>query len=253
MGSKSRPDITEPAAKKPGSEKSDAKKAKPKKSRFKRTLLFMLITGIICVIAMFCIDGYVRASVSGRIISVQQASQLDADCILVLGALVRVNETPSYILQDRLDRGIELYSLGASDRLLMSGDHGRVNYDEVNVMKQYAIDTGIPSQHVFMDHAGFSTYESLYRTRDIFQAKKIIIVTQEYHLYRSLYIADKLGIEAYGVAAAQKSYSGQSYRDFREMLARVKDFFYVILKPEPTYLGETIPVNGNGDLTNDRK
>lgn len=227
-------------------------KAKPSKSRFKRILLFLLIAGVICIVATFCIDGYVRASVSDRIISVQQASQLDVDCILVLGAFVRTNETPSYILQDRLDRGIELYDLGASDRLLMSGDHGRVNYDEVNVMKQFAIDAGVPSQHVFMDHAGFSTYESLYRARDIFLAKKIIIVTQEYHLYRSLYIADRLGLEAYGAAAAAKDYSGQSYRDFREMLARVKDFFYVIIKPEPTYLGEAIPVHGNGDLTNDK-
>jgi vancomycin permeability regulator SanA len=244
--------VDKSGAPKSKAEKAKSKKAKPKKSRFTRILLLMLIAGVICIIAVFCIDGYVKASVSDKILTVQQASQLDADCIVVLGALVRTNETPSYILQDRLDRGIELYNLRASDRILMSGDHGRVNYDEVNVMKQYAIDTGIPSQHVFMDHAGFSTYESFYRARDIFLARKVIIVTQEYHLYRSLYIAEKLGLEAYGVAAAGNNYSGQPYRDFREMLARVKDFFYVIFKPEPKYLGETIPVSGNGDLTNDK-
>ncbi len=225
---------------------------KRKKSRVKKILVFILIAACIGGVVLFGIDWYVRASVQERILTVQETLQLDVDCILVLGALVRTDETPSFILQDRLNRGIELYNQGASDRLLMSGDHGRVNYDEVNAMKQFAVDTGIPSQHVFMDHAGFSTYESLYRARDVFKAKKIIIVTQEYHLYRALYIADKQGLEAYGVAAKANSYSGQSYRDFREMLARVKDFFYVIFNPEPTYLGEAIPVDGNGDLTNDK-
>lgn len=129
-------------------------------------------------------------------------------------------------------QGIELYEKGASDRLLMSGDHGRKEYDEVNVMKQFAIERNIPSEHIFMGHAGFSTYESLYRTRNIFEANKIIIVTQAYHLYRALYIAQKT-------------------REIREILARVKDFFKVIIEPKSTYLGETIPISGDGDLTND--
>lgn len=222
------------------------------KARVKKLLLIALIIVCTGVIALFGIDAYVRASVSERLLSVQEASQLKADCILVLGAKVRYNETPSNLLEDRLQRGIELYNLGVSDRLLMSGDHGQVNYDEVNVMKQYAIDTGIPSQSVFMDHAGFSTYESLYRARDVFLARKIVIVTQEYHLYRALYIAEKLGLDAYGVPAAPKNYSGQFNREMREILARAKDVFYTILKPQPTYLGDTIPVNGNGDLTNDK-
>lgn len=214
--------------------------------------MIALIIACAGAVALFVIDVYVRSSVSDRLLSVQQASQLKADCILVLGAKVRSDETPSNLLEDRLKRGIELYNLGVSDRLLMSGDHGRVNYDEVNTMKQYAIDTGIPSQNVFMDHAGFSTYESLYRARDIFLAGKIVIVTQEYHLYRALYVAKKLGLEAYGVSAAPNSYRGQFNREMREVLARTKDFFYVIAKPEPTYLGDAIPVNGNGDLTNDK-
>jgi len=137
--------------------------------------------------------------------------------------------------------------------LLMSGDHGRKEYDEVNVMKQFAIDRNIASEHIFMDHAGFSTYESLYRAKYIFKADKIIIVTQKYHLYRALYIADKLGIKAYGVASDPRKYAGQRSRDLREVLARGKDFVYLILKPEPTYLGKTIAISGNGDLTNDKK
>jgi len=227
--------------------------AKPhKKTRLKKLLMIILIIACAGIIVLFGIDAHVKASVGERLLSVQEASQLKADCILVLGALVRSNETPSYLLEDRLRRGIELYNMDVSNRLLMSGDHGRVHYDEVNVMKQYAIDAGIPSQHVFMDHAGFSTYESLYRARDIFLAKKIVIVSQEYHLYRALYIAEKLGLDAYGVPAAPKNYSGQSYREIREIFARAKDVFYVIVKPKPTYLGDTIPVSGNGDLTNDK-
>ena len=176
---------------------------------------------------------------------------MDFDCILVLGAGVRDGGRPSPMLEDRLLQGLELYKNGCSDRLLMSGDHGRKEYDEVNVMKQFAVDRGIASEHVFMDHAGFSTYESLYRARDIFETERIIIVTQKYHIYRALYIADKLGLEAYGVASDPRRYAGQDLRDLREIVARVKDCFTVMLKPKPTYLGETIPISGNGDLTND--
>ena len=134
----------------------------------------------------------------------------------------------------------------------MSGDHGTVSYDEVNTMKQYAIDAGVPSSDVFMDHAGFSTYESVYRARDVFKAKKIIIVTQTYHLYRALYIANELGLEAYGVASDYDVYINQTQRELREVLARNKDFFTALFKPKPTYLGDAIPVSGNGDVTNDK-
>ena len=134
----------------------------------------------------------------------------------------------------------------------MSGDHGRKEYDEVNVMKNFAIKSGVPSEDIFMDHAGFSTYESMYRAKEIFQADIVIIVSQKYHLYRAVYIARSLGMEAYGVPSDVRIYRGQEYRNLREAAARVKDFFIVIIKPEPTYLGEAIPVNGNGDITNDK-
>ena len=156
------------------------------------------------------------------------------------------------MLEDRLRMSMELYTGGVSAKLLMTGDHGRQDYDEVNTMKAYAVDAGVPSEAVFMDHAGFSTYESMYRAKEIFQATKIVIVSQDYHLYRAIYIAQSLGMEAYGVAADYRSYSGQSARDLREVLARVKDFGVCIFKPKPTYLGETIPIWGNGDDTNDK-
>ena len=167
----------------------------------------------------------------------------DADCILVLGAAV-YNDRPSPMLEDRILQGIALYEQGFADRIIMSGDNGQMNYDEVNVMRSYAIAEGVPPIHVFMDHAGFSTYESVYRAQAIFQVEKMIIVTQDYHLYRALHTANRLGIEAYGVPSNPREYMGQASRDQREVAARVKDFFYGFIKPSPTYLGDPIPISG---------
>ena len=215
--------------------------------------ILIAITAVIAsaVILMLSINIYVKYSVKEKIISADAAIGLNADCILILGAGVYEDGSPSPMLEDRLLQGIDLYNIGVSDRLLVSGDHRSKFYDEVNTMKQYAINNGIPSENIFMDHAGLSTYDSMYRARDIFKAKKVIVVTQGYHLYRALYIADALGIDAYGVASDPRQYVGQEFREVREMAARIKDFFKVIIKPYPTYLGNAIPVSGNGDITND--
>ncbi len=225
-----------------------------KNKRLKKAVLTALAVciclGFVGAAAVFALNAYVKSSTEGRIISEDTVSALsDVDCILVLGCLVRGDGSPSHMLSDRIDTGISLYKMGAAPKLLMSGDHGRDNYDEVGTMKDIAVSSGISSADVFEDHAGFSTYESLYRAKEIFGVKKVIIVTQKYHLYRALYIAEKLGIEAYGVHADLRTYSGQVNREVREILARVKDFGTSALKPEPTYLGEFIPISGNGDMT----
>lgn len=222
----------------------------------KRILLIVVCIfvslGILGGTAVLGINAFVKSKADDRILTAAQAAQLDnVDCILVLGCGVWDDGQPSHMLEDRLKQAVALYDLGASPKLLMSGDHGRADYDEVDVMKAYAVDAGIASEDVFMDHAGFSTYESMYRAKEVFQAKKIVIVTQEYHLYRAIYIAESLGLEAYGVAADYRSYAGEMNRNVREMLARVKDFGSCVFKPEPTYLGDTIPIWGNGDITND--
>ena len=210
----------------------------------------VIALGILGCAAVFGIDAYVRVSTCDRILTQEQAQKLtDVDCIVVLGCLVRDDGTPSHMLEDRLKQGVALYHGGAAPKLIMSGDHGTVSYDEVDAMKQYAVDSGIPSADVFMDHAGFSTYETVYRAKEIFGADKIVIVTQQYHLYRALYIADALGLEAYGVASDYRAYVGQTRMDIRELLARNKDFFTSLFQPKPTYLGEAIPVSGDGDLT----
>ena len=216
--------------------------------------LFIVLLGLALVggIAVLGINGYVKKSTADQIITPEKAAELtDIDCILVLGCYVHDSGRPSDMLADRLRRGIELYQSGAAPKLLMSGDHGQKDYNEVKAMKIEAMEEGIPSEDIFMDHAGFSTYESIFRARDVFAADKIIIVTQEYHLYRALHIANALSVEAYGVSADYHTYVGQAYRELREILARNKDFATSILKPEPTYLGDVIPVSGDGNLTND--
>lgn len=209
---------------------------------------------VLVAVTVLVLNLIVKSSAGKYILSEEDALSLeDVDCVLVLGCKVHGDGTPSAMLHDRLQVGVGLYLEGAAPKLIMSGDHGRDSYDEVETMKLFAMEQGAKSSDVFMDHAGFSTYESMYRARDVFQAKKIIIVTQGYHLYRAVYIARRLGLDAYGVASDLRGYSGQGGRDFREVLARVKDFFTCVFRPEPTYLGEAIPVWGDGDLTNDEK
>jgi len=216
----------------------------------KRGILALFCLGITGTAVVFGLSSYIKKETAEKIITAEEAT--DADCILVLGCGVREDGSPSLMLRDRLEKGIELYEAGTAPKLLMSGDHGRKDYDEVNLMKSYAMEKGVPSEDIFMDHAGFSTYDSMYRARDIFCAEKVIVVSQEYHLYRALYLAEKLGLEAYGVPAQDVNYRGQAYREFREMLARAKDFCTAVIQPEPKYLGEKISVSGNGDLTNDK-
>ncbi len=218
----------------------------------KRLFSIFILIITIGLSVFIAIDRYVVISTLGRIVSMEDALNAQADCILVLGAGVRSDGSPSPMLRDRITTGVALYNTGVSDRILMSGDHTTKWYDEVNIMKRCAVEMGVPSENIFMDHAGISTYDSVYRAKEIFAAEKIVIVTQRYHLHRALYIAKRLGVEAIGVSADVQVYAGQEMRELREMAARVKDFFKAILKPPSQIGGELIPVSGNGDDTNDR-
>ena len=217
----------------------------------KKVTRYLLLFTIILLIIILSINMYVINSTYKQIIKDNNYSELsDIDCIIVLGAGIK-NNKPSPMLEDRLIKSINLYQNNVSNKIIMSGDHGRKEYDEVNVMKKFATQKGVSSENVFMDHAGFSTYESIYRAKYIFKAKRVVIVTQKYHLYRALYIANKIGLGAYGVDSDLREHRGAIYRELREILARNKDFFTCIFKPKPTYLGDIIPVSGNGDITND--
>jgi vancomycin permeability regulator SanA len=187
-----------------------------------------------------------------RMISVTEAANMqDVDCILVLGCSVKTDGTPSLMLADRLNKAVELYQAGGQP-ILVSGDHGTQYYDESTTMKNYLVAQGIDSENIFVDHAGYSTYDSMYRAKEIYGAKKILIITQEYHMYRSLYIAEAMGMEAYGVVTDEVRYNGQLKRDIREIFARNKDFLACIFKPVSTDLGDTVSLEGDGNTTNEK-
>ena len=177
------------------------------------------------------------------------------DAIIVLGAGVRDDGKPSDILADRLETSLKAYNANLGNTFILSGDHGRIEYNEVRAMKDYIMKDNIDEKIIFMDHAGFSTYDTIYRAKEIFKVNKAVIVTNEYHLPRALYIARKLGIEAYGVKSDLREYQLMSTYKKRETLAKLKDFIYVnILKPEPKFLGGDIPVNSSdGRVTEDEK
>ena len=146
----------------------------------------------------------------------------------------------------------ELYHENIADKIIMSGDHGTKYYNEVQVMKDYAIGKNISSSAIFMDHAGFSTYDSVYRAKEVFGLHNVVIVSQSYHLYRALDIAESIGLNAYGYASDQAVYSKQMMRELREILARNKDFFLSRFHAKPQYLGEKIDISVSGDITNDK-
>ncbi len=216
------------------------------KTENKRKLIRLSVTAVAVAAAaaiyIMVVNGAIVAFGRDRVVKIDEASEFNADCILVLGAGVRPDGSPSDMLEDRLKTAVALYEAGAAPCLLLSGDHSRADYDEVGAMIKYAADAGVPEEVLIPDYAGFSTYESIYRARDIFSVKRVVIVTQEYHLYRALYVADALGVEAVGVSADLRAYRGQLMREIREVLARNKDLIYTIFRPEPTFLGEKLPL-----------
>lgn len=179
----------------------------------------------------------------------ERIRELKPECAIVLGAGLNGPETPSMMLKDRLDLAIELYEEGLVPKLLLTGDNGQVQHNEIHVMLKYCLDRGIPEEKIFCDHAGFSTYESMYRADYIFEVKRAVVVTQYYHLFRALWLADSFGIESVGAASDQQQpYPYQDARNKREILARVKDYFTAAFKPEPTFLGEKIPIESESGV-----
>lgn len=210
-------------------------------------IILALAVCIILGISSFVVgvNAYVMDKGEDTMLTSKESEKLeDVDCIIVLGCYVNEDGTPGKILTDRLETAVELYKNGVAPKIIMSGDHSSDEYNEVASMKRYAVEAGVPSEDVFMDHAGFSTYETMYRAKEVFSAKKAVIVTQEYHLYRSVYIAEKLGMKAYGVASDLK------LDQTREILARCKDFMTTIIKPRPANLGQTYSIKSNGNMTN---
>lgn len=217
----------------------------------KKFFKFIFVLIVLAVIFTLLFNVFVWYTVKDRSRTLDESlNDKGYDCIIVLGCGVWGDE-PTPLLSDRIDAAIALYKAGVAPKILMSGDHGRDGYDEVSVMRNYAIERGVPSEDIFMDHAGFSTYETMYRASDIFGISHAVVVTQKYHLFRSLYDARAFGIDADGTEAVGHTFPKTNLLmwEGREVLARVKDVIWCIVKPDPTFKGDKIDITGNGEVT----
>ncbi|RKW23848.1 hypothetical protein D8B46_02570 [Candidatus Gracilibacteria bacterium] len=211
------------------------------KKILKRILFYLTLLLFFLCFAVFLINYYVLSfSKENYFSSVDGLGNKEVG--LVFGASVRGGK-PSLILQDRLDVAAEAYKSGKINKIIVSGDNSSVDYNEPFIMKKYLINHGVKKEDIYEDFAGFDTYDSLYRAKDIFKADELVLFTQNFHLRRALYIADKLGIKAYGVQTDLRNYAGVRYNYYREILARVKAFFETeIIKAKPKFLGEKIKI-----------
>lgn len=216
----------------------------------KKLIKMGLYLTLLVIILVLAINIYITQSSNQYIYkSIDQIPEKQA--IIVLGAYVR-GDNLSLVLEDRVKSAILLYDKGKSNKMLLSGDHGRIDYDEVNRMKKYVLNNGkVNEAHIFLDHAGFDTYDSMYRAKAIFGIENAIIVTQDFHINRAVYIARQLGIDAVGYSVDQTKYVKQLQFKWtlREYLSRVKAFVDVILESTPKYLGDPIPISGDGRLS----
>ena len=202
--------------------------------KMKKIFKYILIVLIVIILVPVIINFYVILSTKNRIISGDSELLTDIDYIVVLGAGIRRGK-PSPMLEDRLKTGILLYNNDISNKILITGDHMNDDYDEVTVMKNYLLEHGIPEEDIITDNYGISTYDSIYRVKNVYKSNKVVIVSQRYHLYRALFLSDNLDLESYGVEANLRYYYGQWYREIREILARNKDFIKGIIKPKAVY------------------
>ncbi|MBX3188842.1 MAG: YdcF family protein [Labilithrix sp.] len=172
-----------------------------------------------------------------------------ADCALVLGAGVRDDGAPSDVLRDRLDEALALYRAGRVARIVVSGDHMTPDYDEPNAMRLYLEAHGVPPEAIFMDHAGFDTYSSVWRVRHVFGASRVVVVTQRFHLARAVWVARALGLEAEGSPADRRAYHGLAWLHAREIVSRTKAIVDVTFGRRPRHAGPRIDLRGDGRVT----
>lgn len=191
-----------------------------------KIVLFIAVVFLVTVLSIFVVNLIVKASVRENIADNPDALTFGGhvDCVVILGAGLKSNGEPSDMLEDRIKTGVEVFNMIDADFILMSGDCSGEHYDEVSAMKKYALSLGVDEDKILLDGQGFSTFESISRVKEEYGFDRVVIITQKYHLYRALYIAEQYEIEAVGVSADLRGYRGQTYRDLREVFARVKDF-----------------------------
>lgn len=165
---------------------------------------------------------------------------------IVLGARVYADGSMAAVTHDRVTTAVALYQRGLVRKLLLSGDHGRATYDEVNTMRRAAQAIGVRPEDIFLDHAGFSTYDTMVRARQVFQVQSAVVVTQTFHLPRAVFFARKAGIQAIGISADRRTYATHRRMSRREVLARLKAVLLVVVRARPRFLGPAIPITGDG-------
>ena len=200
---------------------------------YKKILLTLSVILLTIFVYAMGINYYVKYTVIDRIKDTDEIKNIDT--LIVLGAKVHDDGRLSLMLKDRLDKTIEVYNKLDIKRVIVSGDSEHKDYDETTKMKEYLINNGIPEEDIIVDIYGLSTYDSIYRLKNVYGINKSIIITQKYHLYRSIYIANSLGIEAYGIPASGEDYFGQTAREIREILARNKDFLTSLFNIKSKY------------------
>lgn len=217
-----------------------------------RRLLNILVFSVILVlVGILFLQLHVKRTSRDHIVT--DMSQLEeAYTGIVLGASVKPDKSLSLILQDRVDAALLAYKNKKFKKFLLSGDHGDTNYDEVNAMKNYLNDRGVPDEDIFLDHAGFDTYDSMHRARDVFKVKNAIIFTQEFHLPRAIYLGKNMGLNVQGYVADQHEYPGNSRFIRREWLANMKAWMELNIEKSPTYSGKVIPITGDSKESHDK-
>lgn len=216
--------------------------------KFLKIVLYLSVAGLISVLSV----NYHITSSTKKYIHYSLKKFPKNDVGIIFGAGINGNQ-PSKYLKDRLDAGILLYKAKRINKILLSGDNGREEYDELTVMKNYCYQHGVDTTKIFIDYAGFDTYSTMYRAKHIFKIKKATLISQEYHLNRALYIGRNLGIKSAGYSANKGEYSGYNYVKFREYLSRFKSFFDVFRNREPKFLGNSIDINGPSNYSKEDK
>ncbi len=206
------------------------------------TRLALISFGGLIVVVLICNAVIYFVSYPYLYADISNAPQ--AQAVLIPGAAILKNGQPSSIFIDRVDTAIALYQAKKVSKILVSGDNSTIFHNEVNPVRIYLLKKGIPDEDIFLDHAGFDTYSSMYRARDIFGIKSVLISTQSFHLPRAVFLARMLGLEAYGVRSDVGHILFRNY--VREVLADEKAIIDLILHKKPKYLGDEIPIKGDG-------
>jgi len=216
--------------------------------KYLKIALYLAIVGLVVIVS---VNYYVKSSTKKNIYySIKKFPKNDVG--IIFGAGIN-GDQPSKYLKDRLDAGIALYKANRINKILLSGDNGRDEYDELTVMKNYCYKHGVDTTKIFIDYAGFDTYSTMYRAKHIFNIKKAILISQEYHLNRAIYIGQKLGIKSVGYSANNGEYLGYKYVTFREYGSIFKSFFDVLRNREPRFLGNPIDINGVSNYSKEDK